>query len=178
MKPRILTSHPFLTKAQFAALKRAALGLSYSPRGDAPTDAGEAWLASRGKWATALDTLAATYAETHLAAKADQPSPVLCTHYTENQFSPEHVDQYIRGESNTMNRTVSAILVIEAPGEGGEVTVSDPLRDTSFILALRENELLLFPADCWHEILPVIEGERRSLVRWYADASGRHFSSG
>lgn len=177
MKPRILTAHPFLPDAEFTALKTEVAALSFTPRGSQPTDSSEAWLNSPGAWADRMDDLAETYARTHLAAEADEKTAVLATHYTVGKLSAEHVDQYVRGGNNTMHRTVSAILVIEAAEEGGEITVKNPAKTTTFTLPLRENELLLFPADCWHQVLAVVKGQRRSVVRWYADASGKQFSS-
>ncbi|MCY4671279.1 MAG: 2OG-Fe(II) oxygenase [Rhodococcus sp.] len=177
MTPRIMTSAPFLPEAEFTVLKGQVAALSHTPRGAAATDAEEAWLGSPGAWAARMDALALAYGASHLGAKADEVSSILSTRYVVGKSSPEHTDQYVRSGSSTMHRTVSAILVIEAAEEGGEVVVRNPGKTMTFELPLRENELLLFPADCWHEILPVVKGLRRSIVRWYADSTGAPFSS-
>lgn len=178
MIPRILRSKPFLSDVDFAALKREYASLTFSPRGSAGTDSSEAWLSPGGSWALEIDRLAVQYAASYLdGALADEKTNVLCTDYMVGQSCPEHTDQYVRGDLDTRHRTVSAILMIEAPTVGGEITVKDHGKSVTWTMELEENELLLFPADHWHSISTVTEGRRRSIVRWYAQSNGQHFRS-
>lgn len=177
MTPRIATFHPFLSESEFSELKAEIAAAAFAPRGADPTDAGEAWLHDPGQWAKSMDAAAASYAETCFGRKADEKTSVLCTRYETGQFCPEHTDHYIRNGSSVMHRTASAILCAHPADAGGELVISNPAKTSTFEIFLQENQLVLFPADCWHQVLPVIKGQRRAIVRWYADSNGKRFRS-
>ena len=169
MIPRLLRARPFLSDTDLAALKAEIAGLTFTPRGSAVTDSSEAWLSPAGSWVDRIDEVVAGYAASHLdGVLTDEKTNVLCTDYVVGKSCPEHTDQYVRGSADTRHRTVSAILVVEAPTKGGEITIKDHDRTVTWPMELQENELLLFPADHWHSVATVTEGASsfdRALVR-------------
>jgi len=150
-----------------------ALVFPDAARGRAAT----AWLSSSPSWASDLDAHAACFARM-FSVKADRPTAINATSYGAGAESPEHQDQLVAGRTWERDRTVTAILMLEPADSGGEMRLQDPKRaGPRHTVDLRRNDLLLFPADFWHEVLPVRAGVRRTLIRWYRDSTGAAFYS-
>ncbi len=160
-------------KGQF---RKAVADVTYTARGN--NYSSEGWTTIprfTNKW---LRFHVILFAE-QLGCHADEETNVLATHYAVDQYSPEHQDQLIAGKTLDKSRTISVIYLIQRAKEGGEVTLQDPGRlQPKVTVDLKPNEMLVFPADYWHSVLPVKKGIRRSIVRWYHDSSpGASFSS-
>lgn len=170
----ILISEEFLTQSDFQRVLFEVSTLAFTP----VDGHSEAQLINPGAWARRLDGFVKRYAKDSLSADADEISTVLATHHAKGQSCAEHVDQYEReGAGSTLHRSVIAVLMVSPAAKGGNLVISNPSKTTTLQLPLKSNELVLFPADCWHSVLEVTEGTRRSVVRWYAQSSGDRFRS-
>ena len=137
-----------------------------------------AWLSGSCPMTELLDAMAAAYVR-RFKATADDPTAILSTHYPVGADCIEHHDQ---GGGGTPDRTVTASLILEPAEEGGELTVQDhERRFPKATLNPPRGTLIMFPADWWHQVLPVTKGLRRSAVRWWRDPRferlGRPFRS-
>ncbi len=165
-----------------AEVERAVNGLALARRGPGADDCYEAWLPDGmlpADCTDALDALARNYAREVLNACADTPSPAVCNCYFAGQACLWHVDQYAgRGVPDTLDRTVSASLIVERAAAGGDMVFQDPGRKRRPVrIDPPPGSLVLFPADWWHRVAPATAGIRRSLVRWWAQSNGERFSS-
>lgn len=165
-----------------AGLDRTLMGVEVKRRGCNRDDYYEGWVNPDILPDGLLDKMnkhAATYARDVLDADADAASAVIHNVYWTGHSCPDHVDQYSRRNTgSTMNRTVSASLIVECAGRGGEMVMQDPDRRRDAVVVNPDaGTLILFPADWWHQVRPVRSGIRRSLVRWWAQSSGGTFSS-
>ena len=61
-------------------------------------------------------------------------------------------------------RSVTVIVMLCGADHGGELQVANVPRSE---LRMAPGDALLIPATAWHQVTPVIAGERRSLVVWY-----------
>ena len=147
-------------------------------RGADPDDSYEGWLPTVPDAWSAIDAAAADYAG-EMRAQADKPTAILHAAYWGGMACPDHIDQYFGrpGTRDTGDRTVSVSYIVERAARGGEMVLRDHARSVRHEVNPPAGSVILFPADWWHEVLPVHGGIRRSLVRWYAQSNGRRFTS-
>ena len=131
------------------------------------------------KWAGSWTRWPHSTPPTFLGVQATDPSGLLLTEYHEFHYCDMHHDQYERdGAPATLNRTVSVSLVVRRAFVGGDMLFQRPDKEGEIIeQRLIEGDVVLFPADWYHEVIPVNRGMRRSIVRWYADPTLEQFSS-
>lgn len=123
---------------------------------------------------------ASDYAETVLGTVAVNPSQPYLTKYKKGNFDVKHIDQYEnRGNHpDTINRTVSGSLILRKADEGGAMVFQDYHRTIKPVVANPEpGNLILFPADWWHEVAMITKGTRNSLVTWWQNDTGERFRS-
>ena len=155
-------------------------GLQYRKRGVLKRDSYEAWYPEPNNLGAKLGALAAQYARDYLNAVADEPTAILATRYEEGHECIDHIDQYFDrpGARDTGHRTVSVSVIVDQADAGGELVVQDPFRDEpEVVTGVPPGYAVFFPADWWHKVLPIETGIRRSVIQWYADASGKRFRS-
>lgn len=153
-------------------------GVTLEKRGPAEHDCLEAFIDDEDVQQR-LDALAAEYAAEVLGAQALPASRLLLTEYHQFHWCDMHQDQYDReGAGSTLNRTVSASLIVKQAYVGGDMLFQRPDRKGYTIAkTLKAGDVVLFPADWWHEVTPINTGRRRSIVRWYNDPDLETFSS-
>ena len=98
------------------------------------------------------------------------------THYTHENSGVyhSHMDSNLNTPFEKEIRKVSMTLQLSRPGEylGGDFHFTAAGRPDA-ALARQVGSLLVFPSFVVHEVTPVTQGERWSLVAWF---SGPHFS--
>ena len=165
---------------ELPAIRAVMDAIEYKKRGPNEHDCYEGWYPEPNDIGEKLDRLASGYARDFLNAVADEPTAILVTRYEKGMSCEDHIDQYFgrAGAADTGHRTVSVSVVIDEAEAGGEMVFQDRRRrDPPIVAGVPPGHALFFPADWWHQVKPVRAGIRRAIVQWYADSSGKRFSS-
>jgi PKHD-type hydroxylase len=102
----------------------------------------------------------------------DSCEPFQFTKYDVNQKYDWHIDT-IFNQDNT--RKISFTLLLNDDFEGGDFQfeIGSPDQDHRITtVKLGKGDILFFPSDLWHRVMPVTKGTRYSLVGW---CRGPHF---
>jgi PKHD-type hydroxylase len=87
--------------------------------------------------------------------------PLQLTHYSVDQFYNWHTDN---GGGNFSKRKLSLVVQLTDPSayEGGELELMPPKTTVN----KEQGTVIVFPSYVTHRVLPVLSGERHSLVAW------------
>lgn len=80
------------------------------------------------------------------------------TSYSEGQEYGWHTDN---GSYSTENRTLSGVLLLKDPEQGGGLEVEE-----AGIVPLNAGDMAVFPSERVHRAIPVISGIRDTLIYW------------
>lgn len=98
------------------------------------------------------------------------PTPVQYSCYGPGGYYNWHSDEEPIFEAESYIRKISIVIVLSGPGEylGGNLQFRSP--NTKNIIDVPEacvpGNVIVFPSILEHQVTPVIQGERRSLVCW------------
>ena len=108
----------------------------------------------------------------HLDLQYDWCRRYQLTCYEEGQYYGQHIDSHLsdffQDEGKVHDRKLSFSLQLTDPGEynGGNLNLlNDLIRDPDS--ARKQGTMIIFPSFLAHQVDPVLEGTRFSLVGWY-----------
>ena len=94
--------------------------------------------------------------------------------YSEGDFFTEHMDMYL---SNPSTRKISITVQLSDPQDyiGGDFKFHKDLEfaDGAEEILRRKGTIIAFPSFLYHQITPITEGVRYSLVGWYEGSNWR-----
>lgn len=93
--------------------------------------------------------------------------------HEDNGMYDWHTDIIINDNVATMEnnetRKLSAVLVLSQPGvdfTGGEFQINIGMESEARTIVLEKGDIILFPSFMIHRVLPVLTGQRKSVVAW------------
>lgn len=93
-------------------------------------------------------------------------SGYLLLRYKEGYFYKLHVDKGSSGNNDQKDRILSCIAILNDDYDGGELAFFDRQK----VLKLKKGSIVVFPSNFVfpHEVMPIINGIRYSIVTWFS----------
>ena len=92
------------------------------------------------------------------------------TIYNKGDHYNWHTDNHVKPYRNNTIRKLSFTLCLNDGYEGGDFQICDPHPEpdlsTVTTFKLKKGDMIIFPSQIWHKVIPVTKGIRKSLVGW------------